>query len=355
MRLRSLPWLAAGLFLASCSSNGGGGEAPFDSGEELDTSIVEDSGVTDVATDTPVPPGTHSTNVTLVVEPDDGEAKILDAIKNATKSIHLEMYLFSDNVARDALIAAKKAGKEVKVLLEKAPYPVTNANVTDYNALLAGGVDVRWTNGTFQLTHSKFFVVDGAAAYVMTLNFTTSGLAGNREYAAIDTDPDDVAQAEAVFGADFSGSAYTPAGGKLMLSPVDARVRLTVLVESAATSLDLEMEELSDDNLESHFGAVLARGVKVRIVVPGGGLSTDTNATLLRLKARGAQIKTLSSPSVHAKTIVVDGKLAYVGSINLTTASIDKNREVGLVTETAAVLDRLKSTIDADFAKGAAF
>jgi cardiolipin synthase len=329
MRLRSLPWLAAGLFLASCSSNGGGGEAPFDSGEELDTSIVEDSGVTDVATDTPVPPGTHSTNVTLVVEPDDGEAKILDAIKNATKSIHLEMYLFSDNVARDALIAAKKAGKEVKVLLEKAPYPVTNANVTDYNALLAGGVDVRWTNGTFQLTHSKFFVVDGAAAYVMTLNFTTSGLAGNREYAAIDTDPDDVAQAEAVFGADFSGSAYTPAGGKLMLSPVDARVRL--------------------------FGAVLARGVKVRIVVPGGGLSTDTNATLLRLKARGAQIKTLSSPSVHAKTIVVDGKLAYVGSINLTTASIDKNREVGLVTETAAVLDRLKSTIDADFAKGAAF
>ena len=36
----------------------------------------------------------------------------------------------------------------------------------------------------------------------MTLNLTAAGLSGNREYAAIDDDPADVAAAEAVFAAD---------------------------------------------------------------------------------------------------------------------------------------------------------
>jgi cardiolipin synthase len=113
------------------------------------------------------------------------------------------------------------------------------------------------------------------------------------------------------------------------------------------------MEEFSDDNLESHFGPLFGKGVVVRIIVPATGRSADTQATMLRLKSRGAQVKTLASPDVHAKAIVVDGVRAYVGSVNLTAASMDKNREVGLITETAAVLDRLKATIEADFAKGA--
>ena len=99
---------------------------------------------------------------------------------------------------------------------------------------------------------------------------------------------------------------------------------------------------------------VLSRGVVVRIVAPQTGRSADTQATLLRLKARGAQIKGLSSPDIHAKTVVAAGKRAYVGSINLSSTSMDKNREVGLVTETSSVLGRLKATIDADFAKGIA-
>ena len=36
----------------------------------------------------------------------------------------------------------------------------------------------------------------------MTLNLTGAGLAGNREYAAVDDDAADVAAAEAVFAAD---------------------------------------------------------------------------------------------------------------------------------------------------------
>src|SRR3954467_1094209 len=117
----------------------------------------------------------------------------------------------------------------------------------------------------------------------MTLNFTSAGLSANREYAAIDADADDVAQAEKVFAADFAGTAYAPSGGKLLLSPIDARARLLELMESATTSLDMEMEELSDDGVETTLASVLLRGTVVRIVVPATGRSADTTSTLQRL------------------------------------------------------------------------
>src|SRR5436309_1212384 len=116
LRLAAWPLLVASFSATIACSGSKTADSPpqVDSGEQLDTA-VDDAGAD--ATDAPVTPGTTSTAVTLVVEPDDGEAKILDAIKTATKSVHCTMYLFSDNTARDALIAAKKAGKEVQVLL----------------------------------------------------------------------------------------------------------------------------------------------------------------------------------------------------------------------------------------------
>ena len=56
----------------------------------------------------------------------------------------------------------------------------------------------------------------------MTLNLTAAGLAGNREYAAIDDDAADVAAAEAVFAADETG-ATAGARGRLVASPDTSR------------------------------------------------------------------------------------------------------------------------------------
>ncbi len=320
-----------------------------DTGVVDDTAPVDDVAVEVADANAPV----TSTDVTLVVMPDDGQAKIYDPIRNATKSVHLEMYLLTDDTAVSALIAAKKAGRDVRVILEHYPYPVTNANDTTYKTLAAAGVDVHWTTTKYQLTHSKFFVVDGTVAYVMTLNFTNAGVGGNREYAAIDRDPDDVAQAEAVFTADLTGVAPAP-GGKLLLSPIDARSRLLALIDSATTSIDIEMEELSDTSVLDHLTSRLGKGVTVRLVAPRDGQSTGMTATVSSLKSRGGQVKLLASPAIHAKLLLVDGVHAYVGSVNFTTASMDKNREVGLLTDTAAAVARAKTAFEADFAKGTA-
>ena len=71
---------------------------------------------------------------------------------------------------------------------------------------------MRWATPRFSFTHAKALIVDHARLAVMTLNLTAAGLGGNREYAAIDDDPADVAAAEAVFAADETGDVAGAAG-----------------------------------------------------------------------------------------------------------------------------------------------
>ena len=50
------------------------------------------------------------------------------------------------------------------------------------------------------------------------------------------------------------------------------------------------------------------------------------------------------------KAIVVDGKAAYLGSENLSTTSLTKNREVGLVTDEATPVTTVAGTFEKDWA-----
>ena len=52
---------------------------------------------------------------------------------------------------------------------------------------------------------------------------------------------------------------------------------------------------------------------------------------------------------MHAKIIVVDGVKAFVGSENISSQSLDQNRELGIIVSDATVLSRLQSTFQTDW------
>lgn len=300
----------------------------------------------EVAVDAPV---ARYSPVAIHVLPDEGSAPLVSAIATAKTSIHVEVYLLGDDTVIAALIAAKKRGVEVKVILEKDPYGAPSANDATYSQLNAAGVPCVWANARYSLTHAKFAVFDGTRAIIATYNFVKSAFTGNREYGAVDDDPTDVAEAEAIFAADLTG-ADAPASGRLVLSPRDARDKLRALFSDTAKTLDVEMEEINDTEMTQRIAAAAKRGAKVRVLVPKT-TTTAMTASLDALAAAGASVRVLSSPSVHAKMALADGKLAYIGSVNLSLSSLDKNRELGVLTDTAAALGRLQTTFDADFAK----
>jgi phosphatidylserine/phosphatidylglycerophosphate/cardiolipin synthase-like enzyme len=99
------------------------------------------------------------------------------------------------------------------------------------------------------------------------------------------------------------------------------------------------------------LGELARRGVDVCILhasPPSGPLQRE----LLRLAKNVAGVKMRRCPRVHLKMIVVDGKLLYLGSANLTGAGLGakgdgrRNFEMGIVTDSDAMLDAAQERFD---------
>ena len=297
--------------------------------------------------------GSASAPVRVLVEPDAGPDAVRALLADARRSLWMEMYLLTDATTIQALVARRLAGIDVRVLLEPHPYEADGANQAAFDQLAAGGVDVAWTSPRFALTHAKVAVVDHARLVVMTLNLTRAGLAGNREYAVVDDDGRDVAAADALITADLTGVDAGVASGRLLASPTSTRPALATALARATRVVSVETEEVSDAALVGALLDARARGCAVSLALPGSGASPATNDAARRLAAGGVVVRLVDAPAVHAKAIVADDWL-YVGSANLTTASLDANREVGLGLADAAALRVVAGTIAAALAGGRA-
>ena len=292
----------------------------------------------------------YTSQVKIIVEPSDHGQALLSAIQGAKTSVHMTMYLLSNSDIVSALIAQKNAGHEVKVILNQNFPMGQGSNASTFSQLKGAGVDVVYAPSTYTYTHEKCVIVDGASAWIMTMNATQSSPTDNREYLAVDGDPADVAAAETVFEADFGNTAVGGAG-KLVLAPVNARPKLVGLLGTATKTVDVEGEELSDTAIVNAIVAKADAGVAVRVVLAGSGSPAQQQAINL-LKNHKVPVVALANPYVHAKALVVDHAHAYVGSENFTAASLGYNRELGVLVDNATEVAKVTSTIDADFAGG---
>ncbi len=304
-------------------------------------------------TSIPNHPATSAAPVALAVEPDAGPQAILDLIASARTSLWMEMYLLTSADAIAALGARAAAGCDVRVILEPAPYQDAAGNQAAFAQLAGAGVDVRWSTARFTYTHAKTFTIDHARLAVLTLNFTGAGLAGNREYAAVDDDPTDVAAAETIFAADELGAATAVPVGRLVTSPESSRPTLLGLIGGARTSLALETEELTDGAIVDALLDTSGRGVAVTLTWPGPAPVAGSSSPFLALAAAGALVRVATAPPIHGKVVVVDDRTLYIGSANLTPTSLDDNREVGLRLDLPATAAQVAATVAGDAAGGA--
>jgi phosphatidylserine/phosphatidylglycerophosphate/cardiolipin synthase-like enzyme len=315
--------------------------------EDPDAGPIDDGGGIDANV------GTGS--VRIVVEPSDDAAGLLAAIAGAQTSVHLTVYLLTDQGTIDALIARHQAGVEVQVLLNRTFPTGGTSNDSAYAALRAGGVDARWAPSTFSLTHEKCVIIDHREAWIMTMNMTPTSYSSNREFLAVDTIPAHVADAEAIFAGDFAGTPISTYAGELIVSPLNAVTSMHNLIQSATSTIDIEAETLSDSNVVSALVGAVGRGVTVRVVLAQDSSPTTAQmSAITNLKMAGVSIHEVSSPYIHSKALVVDGVRAYVGSENFTYQSLNQNRELGLIVTDAASVQTIASTIAADYASGRA-
>ena len=297
--------------------------------------------------------------VQVIVEPDAGEHPITDAITSAKKSVWLEIYLLTDRNVIRALEEAANRGVDVRVMLEPHPFGGGGSPARTMDQLKAAGAKVEASSPSFALTHEKGMIIDGTAAYIMTSNFSRAALGGssgsssfrNREYDVVDTNPQDLQAVSAIFQADWDRTIAQLNDSNLVVSPVNSRNAFTTLISSAHSTLLVEAEEMNDPGIEQALANAAQHGIKVQVILPspsGSGSSSNSNG-IATIKQGGVQVREDPRLYMHAKIIVVDGQKAFVGSENISTQSLDRNRELGILVSDAGVLHTLSQTFQQDW------
>ena len=328
-----------------------------------------------------LPAGADAT-VTLFVEPESKEDVILNAIGAAQQSIWIEMYEFTDSKIARALAAkiAAVPNIDLQLLYDPKSFPSALSALSPDGQQLPNWAQqnkaVKADGNSAGYCHAKFMIIDGSSAYIMTANFTEAALGGtpeatNREYIICDTDPQDIQMLQAVFQADKQGTPLaTQTAPNLVVTDIAAHALLRALLDSAQQSIYIQVEALADPNTggrwaQSHsiegalLNAVQSRSLQdIKIMLPPlpGAITTmltvDNSAAISDLQsgAPSITITTQGQYYMHAKLIIIDQRLAFVGSQNLTRESLNYNREVGILIKNANVVKTLTTTFLADWA-----
>jgi cardiolipin synthase A/B len=302
----------------------------------------------------------------------------LAAIGAAQRRIAFENYLLADDGVGRAferrLVERARAGVMVRVLYDWMG-GLGERTRRLCSRLAASGVEVRCFNpphlerplGWLSRDHRKSLVVDGALAYVSGLcvsdRWSADARRGSPEWrdTGLELRGPAVADVERAFATTWAAAgaslpaadvasreAIAPAG------PVAARVVATEPSQAGLFRLDLLVSALARRSLwlaDAYFLATApyvealrsaARdGVDVRLLVPGTSdlriVSALSRAGYRPLLQAGIRVFEWNGPMMHAKTAVIDGRWARVGSSNSNVSSWLGNYELDVMVEDEGV------------------
>ena len=147
----------------------------------------------------------------LIVLPDDTADAILAPIDAARHTMNIRMFLFTDPSLINAVIAAKRRGVKVRVMLNPARRDGTSDNDAAREMLKEAGIAVRDSSAEFAVTHQKSMVIDDKVGFIESLNWETRDLTVTRDYAVETTCKREVAEMVRCFNADWDGRLFEPA------------------------------------------------------------------------------------------------------------------------------------------------
>ncbi len=292
---------------------------------------------------------------TLIVLPDDTAKPIIDAINGAAHKVNIRMFLFTDPTLINVVIAAKKRGVHVRVMLNPARRSGEDENEASRKTLEDAGIEVRDSSPKFALTHQKSMVIDEATGFVESLNWETRDLNETRDYAVATTHQIEVTEMVKCFEADWHQKKFEPdPKSPLIWCPDNGRERIAAFIDSAKKSLWLQNERYQDTVIIERLVQAANRGVKVHIMArPPHKLKkeklVEAVGGLRIMHDVGAKVHKLKHLKLHGKMLLADEERAVVGSINLAPGSFDSRRELAVQTDASHVIKRLITVTHEDW------
>ncbi|MGD0664363.1 MAG: phospholipase D-like domain-containing protein [Rhabdochlamydiaceae bacterium] len=131
-----------------------------------------------------------SQNITVYFSPDDHlEKQLIKMIDQENKSIHVCIYTFTDREVADALVAAKKRGVDVEVIVDrfsvKAKSPLHRLSAAMIPVYVWDPGRGREKRARRPLMHNKFCIFGGHSVWTGSFNFTYDASRSHQENALV--------------------------------------------------------------------------------------------------------------------------------------------------------------------------
>ncbi len=325
-----------------------------------------------------------------------------DLIKLAKKTIDIEIYEMKDPKFRDLIIGALKRGVKIRIIKDSNTVADSCDELSDTKELskpdcmrekayvqeiLSLGAQYVYFNkmklcaeegkrGCFQ--HGKMIIVDSRFLLLSTGNFNSSSFCNletkpskcNRDYSYVTKNKKVIKFLESVFNKDITRERWDMKSGiasgnmGVTVSPF-SQPRLVSLIKSAKRSVIIQNQYLEEPAINEAINEKAAEGVEVKVMVsdfcnygrPTASKKKKTFNIYTSFDSSGVKTKIFTPQMkingkagyLHAKAIVIDEKLAWIGSVNGSLNSTSKNREFGIIFKTKKAVRKLLKVMNEDF------
>jgi cardiolipin synthase len=314
---------------------------------------------------------------------------VMDGIRSARHTITYAQYYFEDGlVARDiaeALAERCRAGVGVNVLLDA--FGSLNVPREYLELMRMSGCHVAWFRPLKQYVfrryhkrnHRRILVVDGRVGFTGGAGVSRKWMgdgrtAGHWRDTDVRVEGPVVEYLQAAFAENWLEATGMVLGGETYFprpiearGPVHAQVARSSPASGSAAMYTTFLLALSaarrsvlvtnpyfvlDDAMRDAVVRTVRRGVRVAVLVPSvidhNLVRQASRAQFGELLRAGVEIYEYVPALLHAKTMVIDGVWATVGSTNLDNFSFAHNDELNLIVYDRAIAQRLERIFEAD-------
>lgn len=319
-------------------------------------------------------PLTRKNSIKLLINGEEKFPELLNALEGAQHHIHLEYYIYEQDEIGTAiielLIRKAKSGVQVKMIYDDFGSPSIK-NKTEKRMREAGVEIFPFHKIHFYLlanrinyrNHRKIVVIDGQTGFVGGINVSEKYINNKKGIlfwrdTHLRIDGPGVYYLQFLFLSDWNFCCSGPIDPENIYFPEKIKSKGDSLVQIVASGPDssqplvlysilqaiyLAKEEIlittpyfiPGDNIMDALRIAASSGLVVKLLVPGKSDSRFVNAAskanYYELLQAGVEIYLYQKGFVHAKTLVIDGKIAMIGTANMDYRSFELNFEVNAI------------------------
>jgi cardiolipin synthase len=273
----------------------------------------------------------------LIVQPEDGVKPLVNGIDGARKSVEIAIFRFDRKEVEHALENAVKRGAFVHTLIADTNRSGEKNLRKLEMRLLAKGVTVARTSDDLVRYHGKMMIVDRKELYILAFNFTHLDIDHSRSFGIVTRNRKLVQEAIRLFESDTKRQPYTPRSSNFLVSPVNARERLSAFLKGAKHELLIYDSKISDRAMIRILEDRVRVGVDIRIV----GRMASRNSRL--------DVRKLPVTRLHTRTIIRDRRQVFLGSQSLRELELDARREIGVIIRDSNVVNAMVRIFEEDW------